>query len=305
MLRVTHYPLNLWAFNTLFFSETVPVSGSYCHTCKLHVSLLIRGQIPIPLRASSTPFVVPPSIQHTITKAGLISSAENSNCLILVLWVSLWWNNSKLATLQKVGRTPQQLIGKRKQSTCSSHLLCFSILCFITWSFPDISYDEANGLLKEWVIPVSQYWAHDLSTRPFKLTRKRCKICFKFFYGSGTSLSLSQRSHNHHIQINISQMLCSWPPGPKIYTHRRNQLLAIVAPVSEGEWLHLSGNLKNPWLLFFNWSGLNISVRVKALRHFSFIVSKFVYTFVYSCKSLVKICVLTFSKELQLFERCK
>lgn len=195
MLRVTHYPLNLWAFNTLFFSETVPVSGSYCHTCKLHVSLLIRGQIPIPLRASSTPFVVPPSIQHTITKAGLISSAENSNCLILVLWVSLWWNNSKLATLQKVGRTPQQLIGKRKQSTCSSHLLCFSILCFITWSFPDISYDEANGLLKELVIPVSQYWAHDLSTRPFKLTRKRCKICFKFFYGSGTSLSLSLRGH--------------------------------------------------------------------------------------------------------------
>lgn len=192
MLRVTHYPLNLWAFNTLFFSETVPVSESYCHTCKLHVSLLIRGQIPIPLRASSTPFVVPPSIQHTITKAGLISSAENSNCLILVLWVSLWWNNSKLATLQKVGRTPQQLIGKRKQSTCSSHLLCFSILCFITWSFPDISYDEANGLLKEWVIPVSQYWAHDLSTRPFKLTRKWCKICFKFFYGSGTSLFLSE-----------------------------------------------------------------------------------------------------------------
>lgn len=87
----------LWIFEPLilFFSETVPVSGSYCHTCKLHASLLIRGQIPIPLRASSTPFVVPPSIQHTITKAGLISSAEHSNCLILVLWVSLWWNNSK------------------------------------------------------------------------------------------------------------------------------------------------------------------------------------------------------------------
>lgn len=46
-------------------------------------------------------------------------------------------------------------------------------------------------------------------------------------------------------------MLCSWPPGPKIYTHRRNQLLAIVAPVSEGEWLHLSGNLKNPLTYVF------------------------------------------------------
>lgn len=236
MLRETHYPLNLWPFNTLFFSETVPVSRSYCYICKPHASLLIRGQIPIPLRASWTPFVVPPYLTGSDLITQRLSSSRLSLYLLSLFITYTWTSGSESAHLS----CPTLLLIKhtitgnhKKQDWSLQENIVIGLILVLMVKYFKVSYITksreifpvfnrkkkaiymqssfivflqslfyhmtifwhqlwwgAHDLLKGWVIPVSQYWAHDLSMHPFKLTWKQCNICFKSLYGSGTSLSL-------------------------------------------------------------------------------------------------------------------